>query len=253
MSRRIAARSTRTATIAVVSAGALALTLSGCAYFGPPHVVTDAASGAAAGLTRVTIDSPDGAVEVRGVAGLDEVSIERTVHYRGPEREISETHRFDDDQLVLGGCGRNCSVDYTVEVPAGVDVSGETSNGAITLSDVGEVDVQTSNGRVDLADVAGTVSASSSNGRIVGRGLTGTGIDVDTSNGEIDLKVATPQDVSADTSNGSIRIAVPDASYRIDAHTSNGGTEIGVADDPAGEFELALGSSNGSVTVEAAG
>ncbi|WP_395244707.1 DUF4097 domain-containing protein [Agromyces sp. MMS24-K17] len=260
MSRRTTARSTRPATaravtvgIAALSAATVVLALSGCGFIGPRHMFSDSASVGAA-VTHVTIDSPDGAVEIRGVAGATEVSIERTVRYRGPEREVGDTHRLDGDELVLGGCGRNCSVEYAVEVPAGVDVSGETSNGAITLEDVGEVDVETSNGRIELTDVAGEVSASTSNGRIEGRGLAGDGVDVDTSNGAIDLEVVTPQDVSADTSNGSIDLEVPAAaSFRVDAHTSNGRTDIGVADDPDGEFELVLGSSNGSITVTVAG
>ncbi|WP_394554058.1 DUF4097 domain-containing protein [Agromyces sp. MMS24-JH15] len=243
-------RTARIATVGVaaVSAGAIALGLSGCAFLGPLHEFSDSAS-VAATVAHVTIDSPDDSVEVRGVAGATGVSIERTVRYRGPEREIGDTHRVDGDELVLGGCGRNCSVAYTVEVPVGVDVSGETSNGELDLEDVGEVDVETSNGRIELTDVAGSVSASTSNGAIVGRGLAGHGIDVDTSNGEIDLELVTAQDVAADTSNGSIEITVPDAAYRVDAHTSNGSTDIGVADDPDGEFELVLGSSNGAITV----
>ncbi len=87
----------------------------------------------------------------------------------------------------------------------GCHVRGSTSNGAIELEDVGEVDVQTSNGRIELEDVTGSVVAETSNGRISGSDLSGDGVRATTSNGAIELELGTPQDVEASTSNGAIR------------------------------------------------
>ena len=68
--------------------------------------------------------------------------------------------------------------------------------------------------------------------------------------GAIDLQLEFAQDVEARTSNGSIDHVVPDGSYRVDAETSYGRTDIAVPNDSSGEYTLDLSTSNGSITVE---
>jgi Putative adhesin len=240
-------RNTRLAVAAGV--GISALLLSGCALLQPPKTMSDEATVDAA-ISAIEIDDNDGGVFVRGVEGATGISLERTVRYRG-DRTIDETHSIDGDSLVLGGCGRNCSVKYTLEVPAGLDVSGHTENGEVDLTLVHDVDVETSNGRITLDGVTGTIRAATSNGRIEGSRLEGDGgIDVSTSNGAIDLRIDVAQDIEARTSNGPIDLVVPDATYRVNADTSNGDEDIAVPNDPSGEFTLDLSTSNGSITVE---
>ena len=240
-------RNTRLAVAAGV--GITALLLSGCALLQPPRTLSDEAT-VDATITAIEIDDNDGGVVVRGVEGATGISLERTVRYRG-DRTIEESHSVDGDTLVLGGCGRNCSVMYTLEVPAGLDVSGHTENGEVDLTRVHDVDVETSNGPISLDGVTGTIRAATSNGRIEGSGLEGDGgIDVSTSNGAIDLRVDIAQDIEAHTSNGSIDLVVPDGSYRVNTDTSNGDEDIGVPNDSSGEFTLDLSTSNGSITVE---
>lgn len=236
------------AVVAAATAALVAGGLSGCFVFGPPNQVRDETTLSEEIRTIEIVDS-SGSVTVRGIEGATETTVERVVSYRG-EREFEETHEVRDDTLELHGCGRRCSVDYTVEVPAGVDVRGSTSNGAIDLRAVGEVDVSTSNGRIELEDVAGSVAAETSNGRIEGSGLDGDGVRAATSNGAIELELGVPQDVEASTSNGSIDLTVPADSYSVSTETSNGRTDIGIADDPDGRFTLDLRTSNGSITVD---
>ncbi|MFK4111750.1 hypothetical protein [Streptomyces sp. NPDC002176] len=57
----------------------------------------------------------------------------REVDYRG-DKPQGTTHRIENGVLILGGCGNRCSVNYTVDVPAGVPVSGEVSTGSVRLS-----------------------------------------------------------------------------------------------------------------------
>ena len=240
-------RNTRLAVVAGV--GMTALLLSGCALLQPPKTMSDEATVDAA-VTEIEIDDTDGGVFVRGVEGATGITLERTIRYRG-DRTFQETHSVEGDRLVLGGCGNNCSVKYTLEVPAGLDVSGHTENGEVDLTLVNDVDVETSNGRITLDGVTGTIRAATSNGRIEGSALEGDGgIDVSTSNGAIDLRVEVAQDVEANTSNGSIDVSVPDGSYRVNAETSNGRTDVAVPNDSSGEFTLDLSTSNGSITVE---
>ncbi|GAA4374414.1 DUF4097 family beta strand repeat-containing protein [Agromyces bauzanensis] len=221
--------------------------LAACNFIGPPQRFTDEST-VTEDIAVIELDDANGSVRVTGAAGATDITVERTVSYLG-DRDIGETHEIDGDTLELGGCGRFCSVDYTVEGPIGLDVGGRTSNGTIELRGVDEVDVRTSNGRIELEDVSGDVDVETSNGRVIGRDLNGDGVRVRTSNGSIELSLGEAQDVEARTSNGAIELRVPEGSYRVTAETSNGSTDIGIADDPDGEFELELRTSNGSITI----
>ncbi|MET4226378.1 DUF4097 family beta strand repeat-containing protein [Oerskovia enterophila] len=235
----------RLATAGLVAVAALAL---GACGFGPRTTATDTSTEDAA-ITAVRLDLEAGSVTLRGSDEATGLSIERTVDYVG-EHPARETHRIEDGVLVLAGCGRHCSASYTVDLPAGLPVTGETSHGSIDLDRTGAVDVRTSNGSITLAGVDARVLARTSNGKITGTGLGGAeGIEVETSNGSIELTLTTPQDVRATTDNGRVQLTVPEGSYRVSASTDLGGTEVSVPDDPDGEFHLDAQSSNGRVTV----
>ncbi|MFF4603705.1 DUF4097 domain-containing protein [Streptomyces sp. NPDC001339] len=235
--------------LACIGAGGL----SGCGLL-PGETFTDDAK-ISKKITAIRIDGESGSVTVRGgkSGGPDgaTASVHRSVTYRG-DRPEGATHRVEGGVLVLGDCGDDCSASYTVEVPAGLPVSGETSNGAVNLTKVGAVDVTTSSGAVELDDVSGTVDVHTSNGRIAGRGLSGTHITAETSNGEIDLTPATAQNVRAKTSNGGITVTVPKGDYRIATRTTNGSKDITVPDAPAGRYRLDLTTTNGSITAKSA-
>ena len=241
-------RTARTIAIAAVTAAA-ALALSGCGLLTPPERFSDEST-LDEQVRTIEIDQPAGGVTVRGDEDVDDVEVSRTVSYRG-DREVGSTFEVDDGVLVLSGCGRRCTVEYTIVLPIGVDVRGATSNGAIELTKVGEVDVSTNNGRIELDDVTGMIEVETSNGRIEGRGLAGTGVRASTSNGGIELRLDTPQDVEAHTSNGAIDLAAPegDAGYRVTTDTSNGSVDIDIDEDSDGEFTLDLATSNGAIRV----
>ncbi|MEU7134369.1 DUF4097 family beta strand repeat-containing protein [Streptomyces sp. NPDC046261] len=202
-------------------------------------------------ITSVRLDSRSGGITLRGQDGAGQVSLQRKVDYKG-DKPGGKTYRVEDGVLVLGGCGKDCSVNYTVDLPAGLPVTGKTSSGRITLSRVGAVTVGTSSGAVNLDDVAGAVDVHTTNGRITGTGLKGDGIKARTSNGKINLTPAKAQDVRAKTSNGAITLTVPDGRYKVTAKTNNGSKDIGVSNDPNGQYQLDLTTSNGAITVKSA-
>ncbi|MBE7700143.1 DUF4097 family beta strand repeat protein [Oerskovia sp. Sa1BUA8] len=222
-----------------------AATLGACA-FGPRTTATETFT-VTDEITSVRFDLDAGSVALRG-SDTAEVSIERRLEYVGSHDE-GATHRVEDGVLVLSGCGRRCSANYSIDLPAGLPVTGETEHGSIDLTATGEVDVTTSNGSVAVTDVDAEVVARTSNGRIAGTRLGGDGVDAETSNGSVEISLATPQDVRAVTDNGAVRVTVPDGSYRVRAETDLGGTEVTVPDDPDGEFEIVAESSNGRVSV----
>ncbi len=202
-------------------------------------------------ITSVRLDSGSGGVTLHGGKGAGKVSVHRSVEYKG-DRPEKATHRVEGGVLVLGGCGEDCAVNYTVELPAGLPVSGETANGPVSLSEVGAVKVTTSSGTVDLDGVTGAVDVRTTNGGVKGRGLRGGSIAAQTTNGPIELTSAVAQDVRAKTTNGDVKLTVPAGPYKVAAHVSGGHKYIDVPDDSAGRHRLDLTASNGSVTVKRA-
>ncbi|WP_026412567.1 DUF4097 family beta strand repeat-containing protein [Actinomadura oligospora] len=210
---------------------------------------------AAALTAKVTAVRLDGirSGSVKVVGGTAKASLTRTIHY-ADKRPDGPTHRIENGVLVLSGCDvSDCSISYDIKVPAGVPVSGGTTNGSITLSHVGQVNVTTHSGRVELDGVSGSVTARTHDGRISGSGLGGDSIDVQTSNGAVDLTPTKPENIRAKTSNGAITLTVPkDGRYQVTTHTSNGKRDIGVPNDPSGRHRLDLTTSNGRIEVRAA-
>jgi hypothetical protein len=180
-------------------------------------------------VTSVRMDGEDGGVTIRGVATTDELTVRRTIRYRGDLPE-DPTFRLEEGVLVLAGCGRFCSVDYEVDLPADLPVTGHNRNGDVVLEEVGEVDARTDNGDLRIESSTGPITAR-------------------TSNGDIEITVDTAMDVSARTSNGDVTATVPEASYRITTNTSNGNETLELTSDPAGEYRLDLSTSNGDITV----
>ena len=230
----------------VVATGLLVAGLGGCGI-GVRHVVEDATT-LAEPISAVRLDGDWGGVRIDGRPGVAAARLERSI--RTPDSSApGPTHRVEDGTLVLSGCGRHCSVDYTVTVPPGLPVSGGTSSGAVALTGVGSVDVHTDSGRVDLDDVAGPTTVRTTNGALRGTGLRGGQTEVTTSNGTIDLTLQTAQGVRAGTSNGGITLTVPDGSYRVRTRTAHGDERIGVPDEPGAAHLLDLTTSNGDITV----
>ncbi|OEU86639.1 hypothetical protein DB35_23425 [Streptomyces abyssalis] len=203
-------------------------------------------------VDSVRLDSSSGAVRLRSKQTVTKTAVHRSIEYDG-DKPAKRTYDVENGVLVLRGCGDDCSVSYTVDLPPRVSVSGGTSSGGISVSGAGKVDVTTNSGAVDLDDVDGTVEVRTTNGRINGRGLKGESIRAETSNGAIDLDLSTPQDVRAKTSNGAVSVTAPDGRYKVSARTSNGDKHIGLRDDPSGDHELDLTTTNGSITVKKAG
>ncbi|AJC57373.1 DUF4097 family beta strand repeat-containing protein [Streptomyces sp. 769] len=235
---------------AVALAGAGVLALGACGLVVGETFSDDAT--VSQKITSVRVDTSNGGVTVRGGQGGDAVSVHRKVTYRG-DRPTGPSHRVEGGTLVLGGCGDQCSVTYTVDLPGTVPVTGETTNGAVHLSKVASVRLTTSNGEIDLDGVSGAVDVHTSDGAITGKGLAGTGVKAETSNGAIDLTTTKPQDVRARTTNGAVAVTVPDARYQVSAETDNGAKKIGVHNDPAGRYRLDLNTSNGGIRVGTTG
>ncbi|MEU8585820.1 DUF4097 family beta strand repeat-containing protein [Streptomyces sp. NPDC048664] len=200
-------------------------------------------------ITSIRLDNADGDVTVETSAGVPAASVHRRVDYRG-DKPGGTSFRVRNGVLVLSGCGRNCGVDYTVKVPAGLPVTGGTSNGGLALTDVGAVDVHTSNGEIAVAHATGPVKLRTSNGDVDVKDVKDGGVDARTSNGEVTIRTSTPQDVKALTTNGDLTVAVPPAPYRISADDSHGDKKVAFRNDPSGRYRLDLSTTSGDLTVK---
>ena len=114
-----------------------------------------------------------------------------------------------------GRRSRDISVDFTVSLPAGVNVLSSSVNGDVEVEGAtGEVDVHTVNGDVRGITSSGPVSAGTVNGSITAkmRSLPGTSdLDFRTVNGSIDLELPSQLDADVElrTVNGGFRTDFP--------------------------------------------
>jgi hypothetical protein len=244
--RRLPTRLLATTTLAVLAGGAL----SACSVLDEKHFEDDAK--VSQKVTSVRLDSGNGGVRVEGSASTSEVSVHRKVNYRG-DKPGGTSFRVEGGVLVLAGCGNHCGVDYVVKVPAGLKVTGGTSNGGLTLNAVGAVDVHTSNGEIRVDRASGPLKLRTSNGGVHVEGAKGDGIDARTSNGTVSIGAATPQNIKVHTSSGGLTVTAPQAPYRISADTTNGTKKVELKNDPAGRYTLDLSTSNGDLTVRPTG
>lgn len=235
--------------LALTTAGTVALAACDVSFasFGPADTYQDEAK-LPSGIEAVRIDVRAGSVTVR--AGDAKPYLRRTLRYR-EDRPDGATHRVEDGVLILGGCGRECAASYTVDVPAGVPVSGGSSSGSLHLHRAGDVNVTTDSGSIRLAGVTGPIRARTSNGRIEGHDLKAGRIDAETSNGAITLVPSVPADVRAETSNGDITVTVTGGPYRVTATTGNGDERVNVPTAPSAPHRLDLTSGNGDITATA--
>jgi len=146
----------------------------------------------------------------------DDVTIEVVEHAGGvlicavyPNKRGKEENRCSPGDSHLSNHDNDTSVEFRVEVPAGVNLEVGTVNGEVDVRDLdGDVQASTVNGDVRV-ESAGTVEASTVNGSIEAR------------MGE-DLK----SDLSFATVNGSVTVELPaGANADVSASTVTGGME----------------------------
>ena len=187
--------------------------------------------------------SADTVVEVSVTTGLldGDVTVEQT----------DGTLRLNQTCPLILGWG--CRAFFSVMLPAGVGVSGSTSNGFITAESLDEpISLTTSNGAINVVELAGSAVFMTSNGDVLASGLTSQEVEASTSNGRVQLEfAAAPGSVEATSSNGAIEVILPpDApAYAVETSTSNGRVETDIRTDPSSSDSIVAETSNGSITI----
>ncbi len=146
---------------------------------------------------------------------------------------------------------------------AAVNVSGlisvrsvyiNTSNSPIDMEHITaeQVTAQTSNGAITLSEmsVSGAVDMKSSNGTLIARQVTARDkLNMETSNGRISIDQAASAVIELSTSNGSISGSVEGkrSDYAITSGTSNGDNSL--RDGGKGAYQLTAHTSNGNINI----
>jgi DUF4097 and DUF4098 domain-containing protein YvlB len=206
---------------------------------------------------RLTVESFNGSVEIRGW-NEDRVEIHGTksAYGRAQLAEIRVTVTGDQNAVRIrasrpekrSGFTGSGGVKFVLSVPRKTllesvatsngpvrveDVEGnarvKTSNGPVKLVRVrGDAVLKTSNGPVDAADFSGSLIAETTNGPVRAEGVKGA-LEVTTSNGPVTVEAdggTGGRPVRVQTSNGPVRLTLARLDSDVYVRSSNGGIEL---------------------------
>jgi len=119
--------------------------------------------------------------------------------------------------------GHDATVDYAIEVPAGVQVNAQSSSGALDIDGVqGAVQAEASSGNLTLNNIGGDLRAKTSSGRIRATQLRHAR-DIQTSSGSVTLEGVFTDPVQVRTSSGDVEVKLGSASaVAVDVSTRSG-------------------------------
>ncbi|WP_037354299.1 DUF4097 family beta strand repeat-containing protein [Amycolatopsis orientalis] len=217
-------------------------------------------------IRGVKLENDSGDVRIRTAPGAARVHQTLRYHFSG---QPGDAYRVEGDQLVILDCGRNCTADLELIVPAGIPVTGSSDSGTLDFAGVGSVDVTANSGAAQVRDVPGPVKLQldsgaaelhdvgevrvhSQSGRIAGDGLRGP-VDVSAGSGRIELSLTQPNNVKARADSGRIDVSVPRAgSYQVTGTSDSGRRSIDLPQNSSPDTKtLELNTDSGSVTVKA--
>jgi len=206
-------------------------------------------------IKTIEIHNSGGPVRVEGSTGND-VTVNGSV--RRGLRAPSHSETVTGDKLVLNGSCPSmmtafCNLDYTVRVPANVDVVVRASGGSIQLVDItGKVDASSSGGGVRVSGSTGDLRLRASGGGITGTALRSSTVDASSSGGGVRLNfAAAPASVVADSSGGGVTVEVPNTTetYQLRVSSSGGSVSTPIRTDPASARIIDAHATGGGVTV----
>jgi putative adhesin len=215
----------------------------------------------AAGRTLTVDPGMNGGVEI---IGWDRDSIAVTARIQVSARTEDEAEAVARDiriEAVAGavratgprplGRHQGWSVSFIVSVPRRSDLSIDTENGPLSVSDVtGHMELSTMNGPLALAGVGGDVHARAQNGplavKLTGARWEGTGLDAETMNGPADLRIPDGYNAKIEfgTVNGPMHVGFPLTVTLSGRVTERISTTLG-----AGGAPVRVVTTNGPMTV----
>lgn len=227
-------------------------------------------------VAKIKITNSAGRVQIRATS-QDHVSVEAVQRWRGVNKpEVTVQVTGDTVEVSAGKTqwftlfGSSPSVDFTITVPEGVSVDADSDAGDVAASGAfADTRLKSDAGQVTADGTFGQLWAHSSAGRVMVSGTKASGVDIESSAGEVSSTIAsfgtlkarcsagkvsvTARDfaaIDADSSAGRVDVFVPTGSYRIDASTSAGKTQLDrVMNDSGAGKSIRAHSSAGNVTI----
>ena len=209
----------------------------------------------AEGVSVIDIDNTNGRVVVTGT-DTDQITI--VARISDGLRATGHSYQVVDDRLAIRAtcplfASMWCSVDYDIEVPAGIDLDINADDGSVEVVDMrGALTIDNDNGSIDIQGAVGPLRATTDNGSIDATGVRSETVSADSDNGSVEIvMVSPPRELEATTDNGRVDVVLPDTpdAYAVDAATDNGRVRNDVRTDPAGSRTITLSSDNGNVTL----
>ena len=157
-------------------------------------------------------------------------------------------------------------IDYTIEVPEGVNVQTQANSGNLDVSGIrGNVQADANSGSINLSDIAGEVRASTSSGAIHAGQLAHLR-SLASNSGAISVDGRFTDQASVQTSSGAVNVKLsPDSAVRLEAKSNSGaitpsGLSLtdgvtrhhelsGAIGNPANGAVLSIQTSSGSISI----
>ena len=247
-------------------------------------------------VTSVNVESYGSNISVSGGSGRD-TRVAESITYGEPDAgPPAVTVSVSDGRLTLAApsCAvSNCSVGFTVTVPADVTVTATSDGGPVDVSGVaranigsaggpvratgirGPLAVQTGGGSLVLEGIGGPLHADTGSGPLLGRAVAAAMTTVTTEGGDADLEftgpagaaatvstggggaqlqfTAAPRSVVVSTDGGAAFVTVPGGPYALTTDSDGGPQLVGIATSPAAHSSIVVTSGGGPLQIEPTG
>ena len=251
----------RTGALTLIAVAATAL--SGCAgVIGATMTYNDTEK---AKITDIVLSGGSGDVTIT-TAAVDTTTIKRVI--RRTTNPGESYHLTGSTLNIDTSCGMDCSVNYEIQAPPGVNVRGALHSGDVHLDGIGTTDIQVTSGDMWINNASGPVKVKATSGDI---SVTGAkcmvsavatsgdiraidpagAVDVKATSGDVQVHLAIPHSVTAHVTSGDVDVTVPRGSYNVLTRTNHSGdTSLhGMVSDPASKNVLDIQTSSGDVNV----
>lgn len=204
-------------------------------------------------IVALALDSDSGDITIVGDPQAESVTVQAAIH--GHSTELR--HAVADGVLELGthcpADAWNCSIDWTITVPATMAATLETGSGDIEASDLaGKLALATGSGDVILSDLTSpTLDVETGSGDVSGESLACQDFVGSAGSGDLDLSsTLRPRRIAWDSGSGEIELSLPEGGYDLAITTGSGDVELaGIADDPDADALLSLQTGSGDVSL----
>jgi hypothetical protein len=216
-------------TAVVLVAGAFQVVVFGVPWLGDSVIERDTYTEE---IDKIVIAADSSDFLIRG-SGRSDVLVSRELTWHSDRPRSEESVSGGVLTITPIDCeGRGtCSIDYTIEVPADVDLEVQASSGDIeTLSLAGPQKLHTDSGDIEVHKSRGP-------------------LDADASSGDIEVVTDQPSTVTANASSGDIEIMLPRADYNVTTSAGSGDVVVTVARDDDSPYVVTASTGSGDITI----